>query len=74
MDNRSPVPIWELVIADMWTRDRIGRGRYGTPLTSETDIDTLQYLYEELLDAAVYTKRLILERDKGNANDARASD
>ena len=25
-------PIWELVIADMRERDRIGRERYGTPL------------------------------------------
>ena len=56
-------PIWELVIQDMAERDKIGRNRYGEALTVETNMDALQYAYEEALDLAVYL-RCEIERRK----------
>ncbi len=54
-------PIWELVIADMRERDRIGRERYGTPLQAHNGRDALQDAYEEALDLAVYLRQAIEE-------------
>ena len=54
-------PIWELVIADMRERDRIGRKRYGTPLQAHNGRDALQDAYEEILDTAVYLRQAIEE-------------
>jgi hypothetical protein len=55
--------VWDLVIADMRERDRIGVERYGSRLAKETPIDALRYAYEELLDGAVYLRKAMLERD-----------
>lgn len=67
-EQPAPVPndlpaVWSLVIADMQARDALGRQRYGTPLQPFNGRDGLRDLYEELLDAAVYTRTLIFERD-----------
>ena len=59
-------PIWELVIADMHARDALGRKRYGMPLQANNGRDALQDLYEELLDAVVYTRQVLEERDEAN--------
>ena len=58
----SGTPIWELVIADMKARDRLGRERYGTPLQAHNGRDALQDAYEEILDTAVYLRQAIEER------------
>ena len=68
MNQPDPVlndstPIWDLVIRDMKDRDNLGRERYGVPLQANNGRDPLQDLYEELLDAAVYIKQAIVERD-----------
>lgn len=55
--------VWDEVIKDMKARDKLGRERYGVPLTTNNGRDMLQDVYEELLDAAVYIKGVILERD-----------
>jgi hypothetical protein len=55
--------IWPLVVEDMRRRDIQGRRKYGVPLQPFNGRDTLRDLYEELLDAAVYTRTLIYERD-----------
>lgn len=60
--NEFP-PVWDAVIEDMKARDRIGRNRYGTPLQPFNGRDVLQDTYEELLDACVYLKQAIIERD-----------
>lgn len=49
------------VIADMAERDRLGRERYGTPLTTNNGRDHLVDAYQELLDGAVYLKAAWLE-------------
>jgi hypothetical protein len=70
IDQPAPVPntsrpVWELVIEDMRSRDHLGRRRYGAPLQAGNGRDVLVDLYQELLDACVYTRQLIEER---NAN------
>lgn len=61
-EHNSSTPIWELVIADMKTRDQVGRKRYGTPLQANNGRDALQDAYEEALDLCVYLKQAIVER------------
>lgn len=53
-----------LVIADMLVRDRVGRERYGTPLTAYNGRDHIVDLYQELLDAAAYCRAAIVESDR----------
>lgn len=55
--------VWGLVLADMQARDQLGRARYGTPLQPFNGRDALVDLYQELLDAAVYARQAIYERD-----------
>lgn len=52
------------VIKDLLVRDSFGKQKYGKYLHAETTEDTLQHLYEELLDAAVYIKTEINKRNK----------
>lgn len=54
--------IWELVIRDFETRDRLGRAKYGVPLQAGNGRDALLDLYQELLDAVVYTRQALEER------------
>lgn len=56
------VPIWDLVIADMKDRDKVGRERYGTPLQTNNGRDTLLDAYQEALDLVVYLRQEIEER------------
>lgn len=54
------------VVRDLQERSHIGQEKYGTTLERK-DISIrgwLQHLYEELLDAANYTKRLMMEMDR----------
>jgi hypothetical protein len=60
--NAHPA-VWPLVLDDMESRDREGRRKYGVPLQPHNGRDTLIDLYQELLDAVVYTRTLIYERD-----------
>lgn len=56
--------IWDLVIADMRERDRVGRRRYGTPLQANNGRDALVDAYQEALDLVVYLRQVIEERGK----------
>ena len=60
--NAHPA-VWPLVLDDMEARDTEGRRKYGVPLQPHNGRDTLIDLYQELLDAVVYTRTLIYERD-----------
>lgn len=55
--------IWDLVIADMHARDKLGEERYGTRLRANNGRDVLKDAYEEALDLAVYLRQAIAERD-----------
>jgi hypothetical protein len=59
--NASP-PIWDLVIADMRERDRIGAKKYGTRLQANNGRDVLVDAYQEALDLCVYLRQAIEER------------
>lgn len=59
----APDSVWATVIRDMAGRDAIGLRKYGRPLQPGDGRDTLWDLYEELLDAVVYLRKAIIERD-----------
>lgn len=52
-----------LVVEDIATRINKGQQTYGRPLTTGDGRDTLWDLYEEMLDAVMYCRKLIAERD-----------
>lgn len=70
LSTHEPMPVADpsrgdvqsLVIADIEERRRVGIQRYGTPLQTFNGRDALIDLYQELLDAAMYTRQLIEER------------
>ena len=55
--------IQDAVIADIEARKAVGIKRYGTALQPFNGRDALLDLYEELLDACVYLKQALVERD-----------
>jgi hypothetical protein len=65
-EQQTPQPndlpsCWDLVIAEMHHRDRIGRERYGTPLQPLNGRNSLRDVSEELLDAIVYMRQFRAE-------------
>jgi len=54
--------VWDLVLEDMATRDKLGRHRYGIPLRPGNGC-ALQDAYEESLDLVVYLRQVLHERD-----------
>ena len=63
-DAKLPIKTtWDWVKEDIVRRERMGYNKYGKYLTPATDERMLQHLYEELLDATVYIKTLILQQD-----------
>ena len=61
--NGSGNPILGMVLADLTNRALQGKLKYGEPLLANNGRDALQDLYEELLDAAMYIKQAMVERD-----------
>lgn len=57
----KPGPTWDEIRGDMADRDRIGRERYGTPLTTHNGRDSLVDAYQEALDLAVYLRAWLEE-------------
>lgn len=53
------------VIKDLKERERFGALKYGKFLTHHTTEDTLNHLYNELLDAALYVRVEIKKRKLG---------
>ena len=53
----------DLVVADMKGRNQFGWEQYGGPLTTNNGMWSLKDLYQEILDACVYTKKALLEGD-----------
>jgi len=60
VDDDNKATAWN-VMNDMRDRDRVGRERYGTPLTVNNGRDQLVDAYQEMLDGAVYLKAAWLE-------------
>lgn len=61
--QQSKGDIWELVIADMNQRRRVGLERYGTPLQAHNGRASLVDAYQESLDQAVYLRQFIEEQN-----------
>lgn len=64
----DPIPndqpaVWDLVMVDMKDRDQMGLQKYKTRLQPHNGRDFLKDTYQELLDAAVYIRGLLYERD-----------
>lgn len=57
------VTSWDYVREDINNREEMGALKYNKYLTPNTSEDMLQHLYEELLDATVYIKTLLLQRE-----------
>lgn len=51
------------VIKDLRDREKMGFKKYNKFLTPNTDEDMLQHLFEELLDASLYIKTLLNQRE-----------
>lgn len=56
--------VWSMVVQDMLARNEEGARKYNRYLTSDCPDNMLQHLYEELLDAAVYIKTLIVQKNE----------
>ena len=56
--------IWDLVIDDMKQRDEIGQERYKTRLQPFNGRNSLNDLFQELLDAVAYVRQSIVERQE----------
>ncbi len=67
-EQTPPIPskgdVWLLVLKDMEDRRKMGIEKYGTPLQPFNGRDPLVDLYQELLDACVYIRQAIEERNK----------
>jgi len=77
-NNAEPPPVrndgpavWDLVIADMNERNRVGTEKYGTPLQAHNGRDALVDAYQEALDLAVYLRQAIEERGAAPAGGTR---
>ena len=62
--NNTNPDTWDEVIKDMNARNEFGKNKYGVALKPFNGRDSLLDIYEELLDAVVYIKNLIIERGK----------
>ncbi|MBV9870478.1 MAG: hypothetical protein JO214_07630 [Frankiaceae bacterium] len=60
--NDQPA-VWDLVMADIIERDRVGVERYGTRLQPHNGRDALLDAYAEALDLTVYLRQAVYERD-----------
>ncbi len=62
-DRNTRPAVWDLVRQDIDDRDKFGEQKYGTRLQPHNGRDVLVDLYQELLDAVVYCRQAIYERD-----------
>ena len=63
MPVKGRVDILQLVIEDFKRRDAMGRRKYGTTLQSHNGRDAMMDLLQELEDAVMYLKQVMVERD-----------
>ena len=63
-NNEYGQQVWPLVVADMVRRNEQGQEKYNRYLRTDCPDDMLSHLYNELLDAIVYIKTLMSQREK----------
>ena len=78
-DQQLPIPndntcIQDMVIADIERRKAVGIERYGNALQAFNGRNALQDLYEELIDAAMYTRQLLEESKSPTVEVCRVQD
>lgn len=61
--TKGKTPVAEYVLADIEARVKLGKKRYGTLLHTNNGRSALWDLYQELLDAVMYCRQEILERE-----------
>lgn len=61
--NKGKTSVAKYVLADVRARVKLGQIRYGTLLKTNNGRSALWDLYQELLDAAMYCRQEILERE-----------
>lgn len=57
-------PVVESVMQDLDSRSKVGIKKYGTTLADNNTDDFDQHLYEELLDACLYMKKRMLQKNQ----------
>ena len=62
--ERREKTITDMVVEDLRERERVGYKKYGKALQPFDGRDSHQDLYEELLDAAQYIKKAMIERER----------
>jgi hypothetical protein len=60
--NRE-VAVWDLVMRDMYDRDKMGAKKHGTRLQPFNGRDSMIDAYQEALDLVAYFRQAIYERD-----------
>ena len=55
--------VWDLVLEDMLSRDKMGERKHGVRLQPSNGRDALVDAYQEALDLIVYLRQAIYERD-----------
>lgn len=60
--HRGTESVWQMVIEDMLGREAFGIAKYGGPLEVDDGRDSLEDLYDELLDACCYIRKEIERR------------
>lgn len=65
MPMRGEAKILPLVVSDLIDRSEMGFKKYGTYLESDNGRDALMDLYQELLDAVMYCRQVLSERNTG---------
>ncbi len=58
----NETPAWDLVLADIAERDKMGVEKYGQRLTPGDGRDSLVDAYQEALDLVVYLRKAIEEK------------
>lgn len=61
--GKGKTPVAEYVLADIEARVKLGKKRYGTLLYTNNGRSALWDLYQELLDAVMYCRQVILEQE-----------
>lgn len=64
--DETAAKVQALILRDMFDRDAWGRSKYKVPLQPFNGRDALVDLYQEILDAIVYTKQYLYETNDEN--------
>ena len=61
--NHFSLPVTDQVVCDLYKRRKKGTTKYGKELLSHNGRDPLIDLYQELLDAVLYLRQHLMERE-----------